>query len=495
MKLDFRDSAFRVAFSINLLLLFVTVALGLYSATLIPALTLGIPLTAIPYVLERLSGDSFPARASYGISFMLFAALNIHQGMGFTELHFGIFVLLAVLIVFRDWKVIAVAAATIAVHHIAFMYLQLNDSGVYILPEDKLSINIILLHALYVIIEAVVLGIIAKRTLTEAKVGQAFFDLATGLSNNDGSINIRHRLPEELGSDLLTQFNGVLDKITNSLQVVSDAVDKNTKAVSTVRSQVDSLSQGAREQKNEASSIATATEQMSVSIRETKGRSDDIAASSKKTKENINQASTAINDTQVSVTQLSDLLNTAKTAVSGMSDATNDIKSVLGVIDSIAEQTNLLALNAAIEAARAGESGRGFAVVADEVRQLASKTQDSTKKVEQAMARLSSASEDSVKTVDLCLEQLANTETQSRHAETLLTSINEQTTALDSSIQEITVALEQQSIASTDISESTQRLNELADIGASVSSKTDEQTDRLSDTTQALSAELNRFKL
>ncbi|OOM14217.1 methyl-accepting chemotaxis protein [Clostridium saccharobutylicum] len=61
-----------------------------------------------------------------------------------------------------------------------------------------------------------------------------------------------------------------------------------------------------------------------------------------------------------------------------------DIKSVnemTHLINSISERTNLLALNAAIEAASAGEAGRGFSVVATEIRKLAEMSQSSSNKI------------------------------------------------------------------------------------------------------------------
>ncbi|KQZ28127.1 hypothetical protein ASD58_11845 [Duganella sp. Root1480D1] len=45
------------------------------------------------------------------------------------ELHFGIFVLLALLKVYQDWRVIVAAAAFAAVHHLSFNFLQQAGFG------------------------------------------------------------------------------------------------------------------------------------------------------------------------------------------------------------------------------------------------------------------------------------------------------------------------------------------------------------------------------
>ncbi|OON96687.1 MAG: hypothetical protein ATN36_04975 [Epulopiscium sp. Nele67-Bin005] len=72
-------------------------------------------------------------------------------------------------------------------------------------------------------------------------------------------------------------------------------------------------------------------------------------------------------------------------AMKDINKASQNIAEVIKIIESIASQTNLLALNAAIESARAGEAGRGFAVVANEIRDLANKTSEIVKEVEETI--------------------------------------------------------------------------------------------------------------
>ena len=130
-----------------------------------------------------------------------------------------------------------------------------------------------------------------------------------------------------------------------------------------------------------------------------------------------------INTTVNNIQGLAEQLNTASSAVAALDSDVNKITKILEVIGDIAEQTNLLALNAAIEAARAGEQGRGFAVVADEVRNLAGRTQDSTKEIQQMVTNLQTGSRNAISTMDICAETSANTVGESQHASEALAKI------------------------------------------------------------------------
>jgi len=77
--------------------------------------------------------------------------LHIQLARGMTEFHFGVFVTLALLLVYLDWRPILLAAVSIAVHHVVFDRLQAAGYGFYCLSQPNFAL--VLLHAAYVVIQ------------------------------------------------------------------------------------------------------------------------------------------------------------------------------------------------------------------------------------------------------------------------------------------------------------------------------------------------------
>src|SRR3546814_16952051 len=91
-------------------------------------------------------------RCVIAVALMVMAALHINQTRGAIEFHFGIFVLLAVLTLYRDWLPIIVAAATIAIQHVGFHCLQHQDYPVFAMANDC-GWTMIFIHAFHVVVE------------------------------------------------------------------------------------------------------------------------------------------------------------------------------------------------------------------------------------------------------------------------------------------------------------------------------------------------------
>ncbi len=320
--------------------------------------------------LLLLAGAGFSAArgttiSRYLLTFVLvsFVALHIQLARGMIELHFGVFVVLAILLVYLDWKLIVFGAALFAVHHVAFDRLQAAGLGFYCTTEpDFLRV---MLHALYVVIQSGVEIVLAVQMSRAAREGEELALLVSSVNRSDGiSLNVTHITTNTSGGDALKATLARMEGAVNSLRSGASGIEVASAEIA-----------------NGNQDLSDRTEQTASNLQRTASSMEALTSTVRQSADNARQANQlAMNASTVAI-KGGEVVGQVVDTMQGINDASRKIADIIGVIDGIAFQTNILALNAAVEAARAGEQGRGFAVVASEVRSLAGRSAEAAKEI------------------------------------------------------------------------------------------------------------------
>jgi methyl-accepting chemotaxis protein len=391
----------------------VGLVLGLLEGGLVTAAVFGSLATGLPYWLVRTQPGARSTRYAVAVGFMSWSAILIQLSGGMLELHFHIFVFLAFLLMYRDWTVPVVAAGAIAVHHLAWAFLQEGHAEHFrAFPDGQNDIPTVLLHAAFVVFETGVLVYLARRLRaevvelaelrrSEAREKAALVELARALERRDLTV----KTDGEASSEAVEALGDGLDHVA----VLLRAIQRTAGTVSSASREVSAASEEAGRVSDEIATaineVASGAERQVALLLESKQSAEavveavranaDAAARATGTAERARrtaaegvaaaeQADAAVQEAHASSRQV-------EATMGELAASSARITEFADIIAGISGQTNLLALNAAIEAARAGESGRGFAVVAEEVRKLAEESRDAAESIAGVVAEIERA--------------------------------------------------------------------------------------------------------
>lgn len=128
---------------------------------------------AIVYFTHTFAKNTLLFRNIAAIALVSYSALFIQQYLGRLEFHFHIFVVLSFLTIYKDRTPMIGASVFVIVHHLLFNYLQYYNISIFNQPiiifNYGCGIDIVFLHAVFVIFEAVILYHIIGTKIDEFK--------------------------------------------------------------------------------------------------------------------------------------------------------------------------------------------------------------------------------------------------------------------------------------------------------------------------------------
>ncbi len=300
---------------------------------------------------------------------------------------------------------------------------------------------------------------------------------------------------------LAKEIETIVEKFSTSVHEVANSNQKlelaNGVLIKSVQTQISSITES-----------AAAMEEISAMIKNNVDSSNRATKLSKTAKLNVDNGKNKIDQMMYEVTEIAqsydeiqESMNENNANLQKIAKVISEIADKTKVINEIVFQTKLLSFNASVEAARAGEAGKGFAVVAEEVGKLAQMSGQSADQISSML----DASQREVQEITLSTQKnitkileagrlkVKNGQIVASDCKNELENILINVDSLDSSIREISIALEEQSRGSEEVNSAMKHLEGAANETSHMTENTKEASSNLKN--QALSLRVSTQEL
>ncbi len=318
--------------------------------------------------------------------------------------------------------------------------------------------------------------------------------ISTAISNHDLSFQCEMQSHDVIG-DIIESFNKMAGTLRNVVAELKNGSEQMLTSVNQICVVADHTSQGVQNQHAQTQSVEMAIQRMTQIAQDVSSKAAQAAEAAAIAKEESEKGNQVVRQTVSSIQTLASAVENASSSINRVEAESINIGGVLDVIQGISEQTNLLALNAAIEAARAGEQGRGFAVVADEVRTLASKTQESTKEIQEMIEMLQSVSRDTVAVMEKGQSQASESVNYATQAGQSLQQITQAVQAITEMNTLINDEAGSQSGVAVEINQNMSAISQIASESKDGAERTNQESQGLANLASNLQQLVAKFQL
>jgi methyl-accepting chemotaxis protein len=225
--------------------------------------------------------------------------------------------------------------------------------------------------------------------------------------------------------------------------------------------------------------LSKRTEHQACDIEEIASAIEMITASIQHTSHNVNEARQIAQDA-AKVAQISNQeMENMTHIMQEIQESSKRISEIIIMIDRITNQTTLLALNASIEAARAGDAGRGFMVVAHKVQALATSSASAAKEIKELIHSSGQRVQKGSSAVHQTLSSIAQISELTQHVESIINTIAN--------------ASQEQTISIIEIQGAMTRMDDITQQNAQLASQTQSASETMLEKSKEIKKELAFF--